>query len=344
MFTKGYVSRGMITLSASGGITSVAATEDRRFVIGTASGNVQLWNALDAENMSTEADDGSSTDFVTLISDNLAHHTLGVRCVRAGGENKDIGVCTSLDGELTVFRISETETLSETQVQGRPGESMAAAVCSKADVAIAVGTHGSVRVLDAANGVVNGCAELEKSTGAPALANRAEIPKDKRNLLPIALSVDIDITDAHALVGVDDGSLAFIDMQTAKVLWTQRGCHRHAVKCVAFAKHTPSEIVTSGSDQLISVFDVRARQVAATVRGHTGPVTCASFSHSGTYFATGATDRSVRIWDRRKMEMTFRSRTHQQTIMDLDYLKDGIGIVSVAEDSTLIVHDATDTD
>lgn len=348
MLQQNHITRGVLTLDGTDGVTALASAGERRFLVGTANGTLHLWNALGSDGELREC-------AVRIDPEPITTCMLGIRSISCGGFNGRTGAVTSLDGDLFCFQLPEPSTTTAdadaaaengvpkalvSHTESLPGESMAVASCRTSSSLVAVGAHGTVRIVDGITAMASETLKLESSTGSEA-QKRQDTAKERRKVPPTALSVDIDCEDERALVGVDDGSLAIVDIKTAKLLHTDRNCHRDTVRCVAFARHTPSEVVTSGNDQLISVYDTRTQSVTATVRGHTGPVTCASFSQSGAYFATGATDRTVRVWDRRKMEMIFRSRAHKDSVLDVEYLLDGVGLVSCSEDSTLAVHDCT---
>lgn len=61
----------------------------------------------------------------------------------------------------------------------------------------------------------------------------------------------------------------------------------------------PSLVVSGGYDKLIRSFDVRQKDLTATVCGqHTKAVL--SLTSQGDYIYSGSEDRTVRLWDLRK--------------------------------------------
>jgi WD40 repeat protein len=68
--------------------------------------------------------------------------------------------------------------------------------------------------------------------------------------------------------------------------------------------------------------------------GHSGTVTCVSFSSDGQLIASGSEDTTIKIWslDGRKVA-TFKG--HEDTITSIDFSPDGKWIVSGSEDNTL---------
>lgn len=334
MLQEGHTYRGKLLLAESEGLCSVAATKGRRFVVGNAYGDVHLFEAKSLVQLN--GDDNSEHDVngnlnaveqLTRCSKPLLHHELGVRNLRMGGPNCDVGACTSLDGSLGVFQLETSEDgldcARSTAVESLPGESMAVSVCHSMNTCVAVGGHGSIRVIDAVNALVT------TTINAPA--------ESGKKVAPIGYACDIDASDEHCAIGFDDGSISIMDLTTTTLIHTNRDIHKGSLKCV---RYFDKEIVTSGNDQLIAIADTRTNKKVAEVRGHTGPITGVDWNHNGTLFATTSTDQTVRIWDRRHMKMCFRSRgDHRDAVTDIAYLEDKVGIVSCAEDGSLVLHD-----
>ena len=59
---------------------------------------------------------------------------------------------------------------------------------------------------------------------------------------------------------------------------------------------------TGDTGNQVRIWDLKNQQVVAVFEGHTAPVTCVSFSESGTVLAT-ADDAEVKLWDLRKLSV-----------------------------------------
>ncbi|KAE9002554.1 hypothetical protein PR003_g18211 [Phytophthora rubi] len=59
---------------------------------------------------------------------------------------------------------------------------------------------------------------------------------------------------------------------------------------------TESKFVAGGSDTWVRVFHFETGELLETHKGHHGPVRCLRYSPSGSSFATGSEDGTIRIW------------------------------------------------
>ena len=97
-----------------------------------------------------------------------------------------------------------------------------------------------------------------------------------------------------------DRSWALVDLERgATVLRSGNDAGAGAYTCAAF--HPDGLILATGMGSVVRVWEVKSQANAATFDGHTGDVTCLSFSENGYYLATGSTDQTVRLWDLRKL-------------------------------------------
>lgn len=81
--------------------------------------------------------------------------------------------------------------------------------------------------------------------------------------------------------------------------------------CAAF--HPDGLILGTGAESLVRIWDVKSQANVASFEGHSGVVSCLSFSENGYYLATGSSDTTVKIWDLRKVGRP-RGCTMHQTV------------------------------
>ena len=75
-----------------------------------------------------------------------------------------------------------------------------------------------------------------------------------------------------------------------------------------------------------------------TIKGHKMPITCMSFDTSGSMYATGSSDKSVRVWDVSKGYCTHSFREHSGVVTGVHFppplSEDRLLLVSRSEDCT----------
>lgn len=64
-----------------------------------------------------------------------------------------------------------------------------------------------------------------------------------------------------------------------------------------------SHTLAVAANTAIQIWDVESGLQAATLEGHTGPLSCLAFSHNGRYLASKSTDGTVRLWHGATWEM-----------------------------------------
>jgi len=55
-------------------------------------------------------------------------------------------------------------------------------------------------------------------------------------------------------------------------------------------------LISLGADKSIRVIDLPHGEFVAILLGHQRPVDCLAFSGNGTFLASGAGDKTVRVW------------------------------------------------
>ena len=106
-------------------------------------------------------------------------------------------------------------------------------------------------------------------------------------------------TGDFAVSASADRSWALLDLERgATVLRSGSDAGAGAYTCAGF--HPDGLLLLTGMGSVVRVWDTKSQTNVATLEGHTGDVTCLSFSENGYYLATGATDSTVRLWDLRK--------------------------------------------
>jgi hypothetical protein len=90
-------------------------------------------------------------------------------------------------------------------------------------------------------------------------------------------------------------------------------------------------------DHSIQVRDVATGETRATLRGHTGPVTCVTFSPDGERIVSGSQDQTVKVWRTRTGQELLSLHGHTSSISMLGFTNDGGKLLSAGLDGTIRV-------
>jgi len=115
--------------------------------------------------------------------------------------------------------------------------------------------------------------------------------------------------------------------------------HDEWVNSVAFSRDS-SQIATGSAAGPIRLWDASTGELAAVLRGHTGPVNAIAYHPSEPRIASASDDKTVRLWDGRSGRLLATLQRHRAAINAVSFSPVGTEVASAAADGLLVVCDA----
>jgi WD40 repeat protein/serine/threonine protein kinase/class 3 adenylate cyclase len=98
---------------------------------------------------------------------------------------------------------------------------------------------------------------------------------------------------------------------------------------------------TASSDKVISIVDLKARNIVTTLRGHTGIVRDVAFSPDSRLLASCARDSTVRLWNVNNLKLDRVISVGQDSPTELDFSPDSRYVVTGSLEGNVRVFDVT---
>ena len=226
-------------------------------------------------------------------------------------------VSLSFDGKLCVWDSASLELLRET---GGPGQTP---TC----YALAVGRDGDLLAIAQPNGV----AILDGDSLQP--MRTLELPQPD-------VVRDVSFSpDGSMLVARADARVALFDVASGALLHQWPAAFSTPYGAIAFSHDGKRFAYSLGNGAVVR--DAASGEVLAQFQGHRASVEAVAFSPDDTLLASGAVDRTVRIWDL----STWKSRSvlagHTDRVYSLAFSPDGKMLASGSNDTTIRIWDVS---
>ena len=100
-------------------------------------------------------------------------------------------------------------------------------------------------------------------------------------------------------------------------------------------------VVAQLDEPVVHIKEIATDRVLTTLRGHTGPIYCPTYSPDGKRIATASADQTIKVWDAEDGRVLLTLRGHTHVVNCVTFSHDGHLLASGGIDTTARVWDAT---
>eukprot|EP00727_Mastigamoeba_balamuthi_P005640 m51a1_g1696 putative wd repeat-containing protein 61 (309) ;mRNA; r:481262-482613 len=248
-------------------------------------------------------------------------HQLAVVSVSLSAAGSSLAT-SSLDSLLQVWDLRDGKRENKRTIQTEPAEAWSAKLSPDGTRVAVTGQGGCVSVYPVDDARDARAKSLELQTGAKFGSS-------------LAWSSD----GARLACGAMDGLVALFDVANARRLHALVGVHLMPVRSVSFSPEG-DRLLAASDDTLVSMCDVEYGKTISTFSGHSSWVLAVRHSPAAgsKLFATGSSDKTVRIWDVGQKTPAYTFSEHKDQVWGVAFNDDGTQLASVSDDASLIVY------
>jgi WD40 repeat protein len=146
-------------------------------------------------------------------------------------------------------------------------------------------------------------------------------------------------SDGMSLAAVRGGSIELWDLEERIQLSDKLQGPQKYVWSIAFSPDNKS-FITVGNKVDIVIWDLATRKPVQELEGHDANVVTVEFNPSGSLFATGSWDNTIRLWDASSLQPAGKAlKGHTRGVNDIVFTNDGKQLISGGDDGTIRVWD-----
>jgi len=262
-------------------------------------------------------------------------------------------------GTIVVSRIGEYPEITRLSIQQRHrGRVRALAISRDGSLIATGGADGTVLLCDSQTGAV--VARPLNQSASP--VNSVEFSPDVQQLLTVASDGMISVfqipsgqpqfspllsgkqvtaslsPDGMVIAAMASTDLVFWDAKTGQRRNSPRNL-RSSIAAGVFLSD-PDQFLTGTKDGYVQLWSVFAARQIAGLR-HGGTVEALASGAGGTYFASGGTDKSVRVWRTRDLREATPPLRHGAPIASIEFSPDERFVAAVSSDGIVRVWETT---
>lgn len=130
-----------------------------------------------------------------------------------------------------------------------------------------------------------------------------------------------------------DMTLASWDLETGLRIRKHVG-HEEVINCLDVSRRGQDLLLSGSDDGCIGVWDPRQKSAVDYIETDF-PITAVALAEQGHEIYSGGIDNDIKVWDARKMEVSYTLSGHTDTITSLEISPDSQTLLSNSHDSTV---------
>ncbi|OQV03907.1 WD domain-containing protein [Cladophialophora immunda] len=157
----------------------------------------------------------------------------------------------------------------------------------------------------------------------------------QQDLIPLGAVLDLQWSrDSRTIYSASaDMTIASWDLETGLRMRKHVG-HEEVINCLDLSRRGQDLLLSGSDDGCIGIWDPRQKAAVDYIETDF-PITAVAMAEQGHEIYSGGIDNDIKVWDARKMEVTYTLSGHQDTITSLEVSPDSQTLLSNSHDSTV---------
>ncbi len=302
-----YRSTGLKENAHNDGVWSLCFLTQDKFISGGVDASIKLWQSQVESNQ---------TNINLLNGNNFNLHRLAIISLDVDKTSQGkIFASSSLDSTVRLWDVEKTKSIQH--FDASPMESWSISFSPDGKTIATGSQNGNINLISVASNKVEQSFDAQRKS--------------------FAMNVNYSPSGRFIASGLQDGTINIYDIATSKLLHQLTGSlgHSMTVRKVVFTNDS-SQLLSCSDDKHIHLYDVNSGNLIKSFHAHQSFALNLAVSPLNNTFASGSTDRQVKIWEMNTLDCIYTSTAdHKDQVWSLAYNNTGNLLATGSDDQSI---------